>query len=289
MASGGIGLIALTVFTLGLRHGADPDHLAAIDNLTRNSLDRHPALSRFIGTLFAGGHSLMVLGIALAIGLAGSRFAAHGALLERIGTWVSILILLLMAALNLYALRSRRGSAGGLKNALLPRRLRHADSAFAAIPIGLLFGLGFDTSSQVAAYALAFTGGGAIAALAIGAAFCLGMATTDTLDSVLVHRLCTHRRSGLERVRRQWIVAVTVLAASVALFELAQALGWHPPIPDLAVSGIAVIALLALFAWTLTISRPSPLPSVDHAKYKRVDQTSSTDRQGIVSRGKLTE
>ena len=52
-----IGLGAFTVFVLGMRHGADPDHLAAIDNVTRNAYVKTPLLSRFVGTFFAGGHS----------------------------------------------------------------------------------------------------------------------------------------------------------------------------------------------------------------------------------------
>ncbi|TAM77738.1 nickel permease [bacterium] len=257
MVTGGFGLIAATVFALGLRHGADPDHLAAIDNLTRNSMERHPTLSRFIGALFAGGHSLMVVGIALVIGLIGARLSSHGALLESLGTWISIVTLFLIAGLNIATLRTRKAGAApaGLKSALLPHRLRYATSAYAAIPVGLLFGLGFDTSSQVAAYALALTSGGVIAALVVGIVFCLGMATTDTLDSVLVHRLCTQRSADLERVTRHWIVAVTALALAVACFELAQALGWQPPIPDLAVSAILVAALLAVFVWTLATTR----------------------------------
>ena len=52
-----IGSSAFTVFVLGMRHGADPDHLAAIDNVTRNAYVKTPLLSRFVGTFFAGGHS----------------------------------------------------------------------------------------------------------------------------------------------------------------------------------------------------------------------------------------
>ena len=85
-----IGFGAFAVFALGLRHGADPDHIAAIDNLTRNSFEKRPFLSRFVGTLFAGGHTIMVLAIAALVGYLGTTFAPHGALIEAIGTWISI-------------------------------------------------------------------------------------------------------------------------------------------------------------------------------------------------------
>ncbi|MBV8262347.1 MAG: nickel transporter, partial [Candidatus Eremiobacteraeota bacterium] len=99
---------ALTVFVLGLRHGADPDHLAAIDNVTRNSVERSPRLARIVGTLFAGGHTVMVLALAALAGYLGTRLTAHSMLVEAIGTWVSIGVLLLLAAFNLVAIIAKR-------------------------------------------------------------------------------------------------------------------------------------------------------------------------------------
>ena len=248
----GFGITAFTVFALGLRHGADPDHLAAIDNLTRNSIATRERLSRFVGTLFAGGHSVMVLAIAMLAGLLGSRIAVHGDFLETAGTWVSIVTLFAIAGFNVRQLSlGRSGPMTGLKTAMLPKALRAATSPLAAIPVGLLFGLGFDTSSQVATYALAFTnGGGILFAAVIGLIFSLGMAVTDTLDSMLVHKLCARAPLELVRATRVWIVAVTSLALAVGGFELAQALGWKSPVPDLTVSAILVASLLAVFAWT---------------------------------------
>ncbi len=248
--------VAFSVFVLGLRHGADPDHLAAIDNLTRNSLSARERLSRFVGALFAGGHSFMVLSIAALAGLVGSRMTVHGALLESVGTWVSILTLFAIAALNLRQLAANRvGAVAGFKSALLPKALRSATSPFAAIPIGLLFGLGFDTSSQVATYALALTsGGGILLGLLVGLAFSLGMTVTDTLDSILVYNLCTRRPLELVRATRVWIIAVTGLALLVGSYELAQVLGWQSPVPDLTISAVLVGALFSVFAWTLTWS-----------------------------------
>lgn len=237
-----------TVFVLGVRHGADPDHLAAIDNLTRNSIERQPLLSRFVGTLFAGGHSVMVLSIAALVGLLGTRFAAYGSTIERIGTWLSILVLIAIALLNLQQLRS--GSAAGVRTKLLPKRLREATSALAAIPVGLLFGLGFETSSQIATYAVAFTAdAGLVGAVLVGATFCIGMIASDTLDSVLVYRLIGRRGLHGAVLLRTWIWAVTIVALSIAGYELAQVLGWHSPFPDLAVSGTIVTFLIVVFAY----------------------------------------
>ena len=251
-----IGLGAFTVFVLGLRHGADPDHIAAIDNVTRNAYVKTPRLSRFVGTLFAGGHSLMVLAISVLVGLVGSRFAEHGALIERVGTWVSIVVLLLVAAMNVRTLRAGGTRIAGAKTRLLPRRLREGTSALLAIPIGLLFGFGFETSSQLAAYAVAFgADAGIIGGLIVGATFSAGMICTDTLDSLLVHRLMSYRSDRLPAVMRVWIISVTALAVAVALFETAQVLGWRSPIGDLTVSALLVVSLVAVFSYVFVRTR----------------------------------
>ena len=249
---------AATVFVLGVRHGADPDHLAAIDNLTRNSIVRQPVLSRFVGTLFAGGHAIMVLSIAALVGLLGARLHAYGAVLETAGTWLSIAILLLLAAINLRQLHA--GNAAGVRVRLLPKRLREAGSALAAIPVGLLFGLGFETSSQVATYAVALASdAGLLGALLIGGVFCGGMICSDTLDSVLVHRLVGRRGAQDPALFASWIWAVTIVALAVAAYELAQQLGWHSPFSDLSVSGAIGAFLLVTFAYVFLRTRRVPV------------------------------
>ena len=76
---------AFAVFVLGMRHGADPDHLAAIDNLTRRAYARHPFWSRFVGALFALGHTAMVVVLAALVGLFGTRLGRFGPTIELAG------------------------------------------------------------------------------------------------------------------------------------------------------------------------------------------------------------
>jgi nickel/cobalt transporter (NiCoT) family protein len=257
-----------TVFALGLRHGADPDHLAAIDNVTRNSYARMPFLSRFVGTLFALGHSVMVLVIAAIVGYLGARFAAHSQVVELIGTWISIAILVLLAGANIRQLTAASGQTiAGVRTRLLPKALREGTSALLAIPIGLLFGVGFETSSQIATYTIAFTvNAGVVGAVLVGAAFCVGMICTDTLDSLLVHRLVSYHAGDMPRVVRVWLWSVTIIAVFVAAYELAQVLGWQPPIEsdhaDLIVSIGIVALLIGVFVYVYTATRrETPGPS----------------------------
>ena len=253
-AHAGFWTVCFSAFALGLRHGADPDHLAAIDNLTRNSLRASGRTARFVGALFAGGHSVAVLSIAALAGLLGSHITGHRAGIETAGTWVSIITLFAIGAINVWRLSAGpAGSLASLKLAALPRRLCNASSPLAAIPIGLLFGLGFDTSSQIAAYSLALTGSsGLVFGLIVGLMFALGMAVTDTFDSTLVVRLCARAPLEAAPTTRVWIITVTALAFGVGLYECAQMLGWRSPLPDIALSGLLVTALVIVFAWTLT-------------------------------------
>ncbi len=242
---------AFTVFALGLRHGADPDHLAAIDNMTRNSVQRRPFLSRFVGSLFAGGHAIMVLAIASLVGYLGARFSSHSQTIENAGTAISIVVLLFIAAVNLRQLAlGQTDRVAGVKARMIPAALRNATSPWVALPVGLLFGFGFETSSQVAAYAVAFgADAGVGGALLVGSMFCAGMMCTDTLDSLFIHHLVTYRAGRLPHVMRVWIWSVTLFAIGVAAYEFAQLIGWRSPMPDIAVSGVLVGALLAVFAW----------------------------------------
>jgi len=144
---------------------------------------------------------------------------------------------------------------------MLPKRLREGTSALLAIPIGLLFGFGFETSSQIATYAVAFAStSGVLGAVIVGAMFCLGMIVTDTLDSVLVHRLVSYRRETLPRVMRTWIWSVTLVALAVAAYEFAQVLGWQSPLSDLAFSALLVLALVTVFAYVFVKTRSTPEP-----------------------------
>ncbi len=247
-----------TAFVLGLRHGADPDHIAAIDNLTRNSFSHRPWLSRFCGTLFAGGHSLMVLSIAAIVGILGSHLGKYSATIETIGTWISIAVLVLIAGLNLYQLRGNPDRISGVKTKLLPKVLREATSPWVAVPVGLLFGFGFETSSQIVTYSLALgINSGLVGALIVGAVFCFGMVCTDTLDSVIVHRMVSDRASLRPGTIRVWIGSVTAVALFVAAYECGQVTGFLPSSTtiDAYVTAGIVGVLLAVFGYVFARTR----------------------------------
>jgi hypothetical protein len=89
------------------------------------------------------------------------------------------------------------------------------------------------------------------------------MLCTDTLDSVLVHRLVSDRSSLQMSTLHVWIWSVTLVALAVAGYELAQVLGWQSPVPDIYVSCAIVTSLLVVFAYVFARTRTGrTVPSI---------------------------
>jgi high-affinity nickel-transport protein len=244
---------ALAVFVIGLRHGADPDHLAAIDNLTRNASERMPRACRFVGSLFAVGHSGMVLVSAAVAAMLGGALGQASSAVAAAGRIASIAVLLFMVVLNVAMLV--RGSTATIRTRLLPRVLREATHPLVAIPIGALFGLGFETSSQLLAYGTAFSSAQVAEGVAIGMGFCLGMICTDTVDSLLVARVVRAGSAQAQRVRRPWIVVVTLVALTVAVQQIVEFSGGSFPVDQLTLGAVTVGALLVAAAAMIVRSR----------------------------------
>ena len=171
---------ALLAYGFGLRHAVDADHIAAIDNVTRKLMQegKRPLC---VGLFFALGHStvvaLAVAGVAAAATLLSTHFEAFRQVGGMIGTLVSALFLFAIAAVNLVILRAvwrtfERVKNGGRYDAqdldilladrgLLARLFRPLfgliTRSWHMFPLGFLFGLGFDTATEVALLGLSAT------------------------------------------------------------------------------------------------------------------------------------
>jgi high-affinity nickel-transport protein len=205
-------LIALTIYGFGLRHAVDADHIAAIDNVTRKLMQlRLRPVS--VGFFFAMGHSTVVVIAAGAVAATATllgRFGAfkrYGAL---IGTSVSALFLLAIAAMNIAIFISvfkayRQIRAGGRYveqdvDLLLDNRgffsrifrpvFKLVTRSWHMYPLGFLFGLGFDTATEVAmvgvSAAQAAKGVPFSAILVFPVLFAAGMSLVDTTDGVMM-------------------------------------------------------------------------------------------------------
>ncbi|WP_440555791.1 HoxN/HupN/NixA family nickel/cobalt transporter [Streptomyces sp. SCPE 10] len=210
-AAFGIG-IGVTAYTLGMRHAFDADHIAAIDNTTRKLMGSgQRPLS--VGFWFSLGHSSIVFGLALLLSLGMKALAgpvrddnSHlHQVTSLIGTTVSGAFLYLIAVINLVILAGiwkvfRRMRTGhydeaaleaqldnrGFMNRLLGRVTGSISKPWQMYPLGLLFGLGFDTATEIALLVLAGSGAASglpwYAILTLPVLFAAGMALLDTID-----------------------------------------------------------------------------------------------------------
>ena len=235
---------ALLAYTFGLRHAVDADHISAIDNTTRK-LMRDGQRPVGVGFFFSMGHSTIV--VALAIGLAAATGVVQHNLpgLQRagtiIGTVVSCLFLLLIAALNLIVLQEiyrtfrtlRSGGSfddaavdafldqRGLLARVLGPAVKLVDRSWKMYPVGVLFGLGFDTASEVAILALsAISASGHLPlgyVLILPLLFAAGMSLIDTTDAVLM--LGAYGWAFIKPVRKLYYnLNITLISVLIALF-----------------------------------------------------------------------
>lgn len=203
---------AILSYTLGLRHALDADHISAIDLMTRRLIaaGQRPVT---VGTFFSLGHStiviitsLVVAGTAAAVSDKFGNFEKVGGI---IGTSVSAAFLLLLGIMNMYIVykllvqmnkmvASEPGSShedfklqgGGCLFSLLQKLFKLIDRPWKMYPLGVLFGLGFDTSSEIAILGISSiqaTKGTSIWLIMIfPVLFTAGMCLLDTLDGALM-------------------------------------------------------------------------------------------------------
>ncbi|MHB8620794.1 MAG: HoxN/HupN/NixA family nickel/cobalt transporter [Chloroflexota bacterium] len=251
----GLGGVA---YSFGLRHAFDADHISAIDNTTRKLLGegKRPVGAGFF---FSLGHSTVVLLIALGLGFAAravvSGVVDSGGALHSIGgmvgTSISGVFLLLIGLLNLAVLRDivrtyrrmKRGqydrasledqlTTGGVMTRLFSRLFRLITQSWQLYPVGFLFGLGFDTASEVAL--LAISAGAAshglpfLAVISLPIIFAAGMSLMDTTDGAFMSKAYSWAFSNPVR-KLFYNLTMTGLSVFVALFvgvlELTQIVG----------------------------------------------------------------
>jgi len=296
-AGGVFGLgVGITAYTLGLRHAFDADHIGAIDNTTRKLMhEGQRPLS--VGFFFSLGHStiVFVLGLLVVLGVRGLSGAVRndGSGLHRatglIGPLVSGSFLFLIGMLNLVVLvsilgifrRMRHGdyseqeledqlSRRGVMNRVCGRATRAVRKPWHMYPLGCLFGLGFDTATEVALLVLA--GGAAAGGLPFYAIICLpilfaaGMSLFDTIDGAFMN--FAYGWAFARPVRKVFYnltitglsVAVALLIGSIELISvLAQRFGLTGGIWDFASNldlnlvGYAVVALFVA-TWVIALA-----------------------------------
>jgi high-affinity nickel-transport protein len=291
----GVGL-GLTAYTLGMRHAFDADHIAAIDSTTRKLMaDGQRPMS--VGFWFSLGHSSVVFVMVFLIAV-GVRALSQGiddessTLQQAAGAWgtsISGAFLLLIGLINLAALigivqvfremrhgrydeaeLERQLDKRGFLNRILGRVTRAVTKPWHMFPTGFLFGLGFDTVSEIGLLVIA---GGAVAAnlpwwavLTLPILFAAGMSLLDTLDGAFMN--VAYGWAFARPVRKIYYnITVTALSVAVALIiggiEIIGLLSEKAGIttgPLAAIAGVDLeyvgygIVLLFVVTWALAVT-----------------------------------
>ena len=245
---------AFLAYAFGLRHAVDADHIAAIDNTTRKLMQdgQRPVA---VGLFFSLGHSTIVVALSILLAISAGIVSDIPTLREvggLIGTTVSAVFLLVIGVINLvvlldiYAMFRRVSSGGaydeqsldeflanrGLLARLFKPMLRVIRKSWHMYPLGVLFGLGFDTASEVALLGLAATSGanhlpiGLI--LLLPALFAAGMSLVDATDGILM--LGAYGWAYVKPIRKLYYnLNITLVSVLIALL----------------IGGIEVLAILA--------------------------------------------
>ena len=235
---------ALLAWVFGLRHAMDADHIAAIDNVVRK-LMRDGQRPVTVGFWFSLGHSSVVVlastGVAVASAAMAGQLEAFKAVAGPIGACVSAGFLLLIAAINVSILRDTwrgfrhvaRGGAlddtgldpllngGGLLSRLCRPLFRAIGRSWHMFPLGFLFGLGFDTATEVGLLGIAASqtaqGLSAANVMIFPALFTAGMVLADTADSALM--VGAYGWAFVRPLHKLWYnLTITALSVFVALF-----------------------------------------------------------------------
>jgi len=204
---------ALLAYTFGLRHAVDADHISAIDNVTRKLMqeNKRPVA---VGFFFSLGHSTIVVALSIVIAIAATFIQSSIPALKNaggvIGTSVSATFLFLIAFINILVLweifqtfqKVKRGDEyndqtldefliqRGLMGRFFRPLLKLVDKSWKMYPVGVLFGLGFDTATEVGLLGIAaFEAGKGLPILYImlfPLLFMAGMCLIDTTDGILM-------------------------------------------------------------------------------------------------------
>ncbi len=234
---------ALLAWVFGLRHAVDADHIAAIDNVVRK-LMQAGEVPRSAGLYFALGHASVVVVATMLLALGMVSLGGDSLLKEvggLIGTSVSALFLLAVAVINLAifaglwrTLREVREqgvhdaarldaqlAARGFMARCLGPMFRLVTRSWHMYPLGLLFGLGFDTATEIGLLGIAATEAARsvslVHVLVFPVLFAAGMALVDTADSALM--VSAYRWAYVDPLRKLWYnLTITGASVAVALF-----------------------------------------------------------------------
>jgi high-affinity nickel-transport protein len=238
-----------SMLILGMRHAVDVDHITAIDNLVR--LHNATKRARWVGTGFSIGHMTSVLAeMLMIIYVIGS---ASSGKVDEISLWggvIGAIALATIGAINIYSMKKWGKTGSAILAGKISTRAGILGPFGSAIITGLVFGLGFDTATQISAITLSAVASatlGVQVALILSGFFAIGMIPIDTLDSVVL-------RSAFARIFhtkafRYMAYALSAAALGVAAMESYSIITNSDILPPFTGPILAVVIISVAFGY----------------------------------------
>ena len=245
------GALCWLAWMLGVKHGLDADHVAAIDGLTRTHTAAGRRFALLCGALFSLGHGIVILTVAVLVVHLGHA-ASVPTWLEPIGAAFSFALLVVIAIQNLHAVLT---TGPGMRVAVAGLRSRHlagffqAKTPVAVALVGAVFALSFETVTQAGLFAIAGVhAGGPLRALGLASLFAGGMLLADSACGWWIGRLLSRADALAAVASRVMGIAVALLSLTVAGVAAAA---WLAPrafraLPQGVMTGVTVLGLSAL-------------------------------------------
>ena len=248
--------LAPVMVFLGMRHAVDVDHVTAIDNLVR--MNNANANARWIGTAFSAGHMSAVLFEMVAIIFFVGTLAGTGGVpqLQFWGGITGAIALALIGLSNIYSMRKWGKTGSAILAKKIFDRTGFLGTMGSGFATGFVFGLGFDTATQISAItlsAVASATSGIVVALVLFGFFAAGMIPVDTLDSVFL-------REGFSKILgtkafRMLSYGLSLVALLVAFAESYGVILNTELLPPFTGAGLAVSLIAATFVYAYFTSR----------------------------------
>lgn len=217
--------LALMVFLLGIKHGIDPDHLVAIDGMTRYNAAAKPRLARWAGFLFSLGHGVVVVCFATFISTASTMHHVPQ-WAEAIGTLTSVTFLLAMGAVNLYGALCTSPhhphAPMSFKRTLFDSFFK-ASSPLSILLLGALFAVSFDTLSQAAMFAATTSQSDEWQpATALALLFTVGMMLPDAVNGLWLSKMLRRANKDIQSVSRIMGAVIAGLSLTIGCINLGR-------------------------------------------------------------------
>lgn len=260
-----------SMLMFGMRHALDVDHITAIDNLVR--MHNAKKRARWVGTGFGMGHMISVLSeMLLIIYVIGNATSSKVDQLSFYGGIIGAIALATIGAINMCSMKKWGRTGSAILAGKIATRTKILGPFGSALITGVVFGLGFDTATQISALTLSAVASATLGvqiALILAGFFAMGMIPVDTLDSVVLRS--AFARIFHTKVFKYMAYALSAVALTIAAIESYSVITNSDILPPLTGPILAIIIISFAFGYAFVTRNNDARMVVDHHHHDTVD------------------